>query len=262
MKFIRFFMAPLAVATILAVSGCGDGSDAPTPSPPQSKSGGTETIKKAALEATERGFPRTSAIWPERQIPTCWSADTATFNKYAREREITRQAVASTWEANSLVRFVGWQQCTNTRNQGVSIAIQDVGPYARGLGTYIRNLVPGVVLNFEFTQWSRSCLTKKDYCIHAVAVHEFGHVLSFAHEQNRPDTPAGVCSADEQPIRSDGDVLFGAWDLASVMNYCNPRWNGDGNLSPTDIAMVKAYYGDPNDPPIDMTPIVGFLLSS
>ncbi|PFH09714.1 hypothetical protein BCF11_2114 [Collimonas sp. PA-H2] len=247
MKLIRAFIALLIVLT---ASACGDGSNS-------SSAQKADTTKQSGA----KGFPRVSTIWPELAIPTCWSMDTATFNKYASQRETTRLAVTSTWEANSLVRFVGWQQCTGVPNQGVSIAVQDVGPYSAALGSQARNLSPGVVLNFEFANWSQSCQTQKDYCIRVIAVHEFGHILSFAHEQNRPDTPAGVCSANEQPQGTNGDTLFGAWDLNSVMNYCNPNWNGNGNLSPTDIAMVQAYYGDPNLPPVDITPITSMLLS-
>lgn len=54
--------------------------------------------------------------------------------------------------------------------------------------------------------------------------------------------------------------MFGTWDLASVMNYCNPNWGGGGVLSAGDKNIVQAYYGKPgskiysvftaNDPPI------------
>ena len=37
--------------------------------------------------------------------------------------------------------------------------------------------------------------------------------------------------------------MIGAWDLQSVMNYCNPDWNGNGQLSATDIAGVRQLYG-------------------
>ena len=41
---------------------------------------------------------------------------------------------------------------------------------------------------------------------------------------------------------------IGGWDMASVMNYCNPDWLGDGNLSPADIAGVQLIYGSPTTP--------------
>lgn len=209
-------------------------------------SGSSATPNPVSVSDPSRGYPLTTVIWPSRQIPTCWEMDSAAFNHYAPQRELVRQAVASTWEASSKVRFVGWQQCNGVPNQGVSIGVQDVGPYAWGLGHEVQNQYQGVMLNFEYANWSRECRTKRDYCIRVIAVHEFGHVLGFAHEQNRPDTPDAACAAREQG--TNGNVLVGAWDLASVMNYCNPRYSGDGQLSPTDIAMVQAYYGRPGEP--------------
>lgn len=44
---------------------------------------------------------------------------------------------------------------------------------------------------------------------------------------------------------SNGTVTFGAWDLDSVMNYCNQKYNNDGKLSATDIATLQHFYGAP-----------------
>ncbi|MFC1641886.1 ATPase, partial [Myxococcota bacterium] len=67
-----------------------------------------------------------------------------------------------------------------------------------------------------------------------------GHLLGFAHEQNRPDTPA-ACAEERQGTR--GDMVFGSWDLSSIMNYCNPVWNNGGVLSGTDVAGAQFCYG-------------------
>ncbi len=63
-----------------------------------------------------------------------------------------------------------------------------------------------------------------------------------------------MCTVDAQG--ENGDVVVGAWDLASVMNYCNPNRNDDGSLSQTDIDTIQQMYGDPSAPkanPIDLT---------
>jgi YVTN family beta-propeller protein len=97
-------------------------------------------------------------------------------------------------------------------------------------------------LNFTFRNWNQACLADQEHCIRVIAVHEFGHALGFAHEQNRPDRPATCTDA---PQGTQGDTLVGAWDLQSVMNYCNPTYNGNGRPSATDIEMVQRYYGTP-----------------
>ncbi|MCP3144494.1 hypothetical protein [Pyxidicoccus xibeiensis] len=183
-------------------------------------------------------YVASSRLWRPMSVPVCWENPGAGD---ATQRQWVRNAVARTWEARSGVRFTGWGTCPAS-STGIRINISDTGPHVKGLGTLLNGMAQGMVLNFTFNNWSPSCRTQLQYCIDAIAVHEFGHAMGYAHEQNRPDRPS-TCTEPAQG--SSGDWLIGPWDLSSVMNYCNPQWNGDGNLSATDVQGALATYGIP-----------------
>ncbi|MCF6346149.1 MAG: hypothetical protein L3J00_06735 [Thiomicrorhabdus sp.] len=148
----------------------------------------------------------------------------------------------ATWEANSQVDFTGWGQCPNGDFSGVRVGVADVGAHVKGMGDSIEGIPNGMVLNFTMENWNDSCPGAFGFenCIKWVAVHEFGHVLAFAHEQNRGDTPA---TCNNNPQGTDGNVIFTQWDENSIMNYCNPNYQGRGRLSAIDILTVQTYYG-------------------
>jgi len=70
-----------------------------------------------------------------------------------------------------------------TTRRAFAFEISDEEPHTKALGYYLDRYPSGLVLNFQFTNWSRDCMEKRDFCIYAVAAHEFGHVLGFTHEQ-------------------------------------------------------------------------------
>jgi hypothetical protein len=186
---------------------------------------------------TDKAYPLMSAKWPFNVVFVCWENPS---NADIRERGIVQRAVAESWEANSSLRFKGWQECVPATT-GVRILIEDSGPHVKMMGKYVDGIRNGMVLNFTFNQWSPSCQTMRDSCIYSIAVHEFGHAIGFAHEQNRPDTP-GECSMKAQGPNGD-DLLLTSWDPHSVMNYCNSVYNNGGQLSALDIKAVAYIYG-------------------
>ena len=175
--------------------------------------------------------------WQTFPIPVCWENPGTNDGPY---RATTRRAVEETWERHSRVRFVGWATC-NDNSPGIRIRIADEGPHVKALGRYLDKRPQGMVLNFAFQNWGRNCQSTPDFCVYAIAAHEFGHALGFAHEQNRADAPP-ECRADSQGTTGDYNVT--KYDANSIMNYCNPQWNGDGKLSALDIEAVQKFYGN------------------
>jgi hypothetical protein len=78
--------------------------------------------------------------------------------------------------------------------------------HTEGLGTDLAGRQDGAALNATFNDRSASCRGRRQHCIEAIAVHDFGHAPGSAHEQNRPGTPRRC----DQGAGSDGDVTVGA----------------------------------------------------
>lgn len=202
----------------------------------------------------ERGAVVFSALWTwpgfldTKSIGVCWE-NPAPENEVGRQ--IVREAIASSWEANSALVFLGegadreWIKCpsyvSRSSFDGIRIRIRDEisGVRTQDLGAAMRGLRSGMVLNFTFLRWQPRCQPPGGYeaWIKDLAVHEFGHALGFTHEQNRTDTPVWC----NDPSGTNPDTYLTFWDAESEMNYCS--CDQDAQLSSLDIEALQTLYG-------------------
>jgi hypothetical protein len=210
-------------------------------------------------------------LWTENgnTIPVCWENPVPGNGMYMREKLIVMKALANTWQRHANIRFMWQMECPQPTfdpirrimdmtlaNQitMVRIRIAPQGKENAGAGgsarlgmaalSFFSQNDPGVNMSFNPDG------TADEGRVEYIAVHEFGHVLGFIHEQDSPSnaTPHGMahCAGSSAGVEKNATNLT-AYDPDSVMNYCNKDGNMKGNLTEKDIAGLQKIYGSWKD---------------
>ncbi len=183
-------------------------------------------------------------------IPVCWDAPDTHIDLEIRVRELLRES----WESYANISFIGpvpsepfgglWGPCSDLNGRKIRVVFSDAPTFRSNT-----QVTPGETTVYLFADHANDDRATE---FRSVVIHEFGHALGFNHEQQRPDNWAtGTAAQCGVPVTDDdfgnyapvagGLYLTPAYDVNSIMNYCNPQYPLD--LSVGDIRGVRAAYG-------------------
>jgi hypothetical protein len=197
-------------------------------------------VDETVPETHEQPLFQEGNTWPNGVVPVCYHT---TFPEQTRLAQKARRILQDSWSKAANVNFVGWDACDKVRAAwGPSVVFLAFWPEDGG-----NTSSQGPVGDYTTAYVTQNDSLGNEPWFTRVVNHEFGHVLGFGHEQERPDNfnPNPVYCPVFQPGREHpylGVWLTPEFDRDSIMSYCN----ANSHLSTGDIYGARAAYGRNN----------------
>jgi hypothetical protein len=179
-------------------------------------------------------------------VPVCWEPKTFDVSSQSSERTWIEDAARRNWNRFARINLVGsggastWQRCT-TNAPGVHAFFSPgvCGGFS-GIGRPLNGVTDGTRLTDCEAPCQPAAGVTQEQCVRRVGMHEFGHVVGFFHEEERPNEGLPDCNGTPQTI--PGGQKYGAYNDASFMAECTSTLTAV-DQTPGDIAGIQRAYG-------------------
>ncbi len=193
------------------------------------------TTSLVLISASSHALYRHGDLWPKSadgvtRITVCFiKSGQLTDAEDTRQRQLIQEVLAATWNRWMKIEISGFATCASPPANG-TLAITLWGT----TGTGGAGDIPDQTYHPGKRGWHGSAqpnygefwlVGAGDRRARNVITHEFGHGLSFEHEQSRPDAQ-GLCTDGDDPLPAPGNptpavLVTSEYDDTGIMNYCS-----------------------------------------